>query len=352
MPISEFAKNMFIRYFAALAGLVAVATTSAAQAPDFSAPVWSTGYEYTAITAVRVLSDGRVLLLDVGENRLQALTAAGKPLRDIGRIGAGPGEFRELRSLVALRGDSTALVDVVLRRIQYLDGRLQFGATVPFPNIDGDGPGDLTLADARGHLLFKTFAHRATAPSAALVRWAPRRDQVDTLGHLLHPLLTRPMKVGKNLAQYVIPYRPEDGWGMTPDGQVVVVRASPYVVESIASGRAPFRKALSAPAVAVTAGDRKGWATVVQDSIPRTKPPFDPSGIVSGGDGSLWIPRHFPRGARLRQWDVVYPGTGRHVVRTLRSTQDVRAVTAAGVYIATTGPDDLQRLEFHRHGGK
>lgn len=49
---------------------------------------------------------------------------------------------------------------------------------------------------------------------------------------------------------------------------------------------------------------------------------------------------------------MVYPGTGRHVVRTLRSTQDVRAVTAAGVYIATTGPDDLQRLEFHRHGGK
>jgi hypothetical protein len=341
-----------MRYVATLAGFLAVAAPVSAQVPEFSAPTWTTGYEYTAITSVRVLSDGRVLLLDVGENRLQALTATGKPLREIGRAGAGPGEFRGPRSLVALRGDSTALVDVVLRRIQYLDGRLQFGATVPFPKIDGDGPGDLTLADARGHLFFKTFAYRATEPQAALVRWDPRRNRVDTLGKMLQPLLTRPIKVGLNLAQYVIPYRPEDGWGMTPDGQAVMVRASPYVVESVTSGRAPFRKALSAPAVVVTAGDRKGWPTVVQDSIPRTKPPFDPSGIVSGSDGSVWIPRHYPRDAKLRQWDVVNPGTSRHVVRTLRSTQEVRAVTAAGVYIVTTGPDDLQRLEFHRHGGK
>jgi len=338
-----------MRFQAALAGFMAVATPLPAQVPEFSAPTWSTGYEYTAITAVRVLSDGRVLVLDVGENRLQALTAVGKPLRDIGRTGAGPGEFRDLRGLVALRGDSTALVDIVLRRIQYFDNRLQFGSIVPFPNIEGDGPSDQALADARGQMVFKSFAHMATEPKAALLRWDPRRNRVDTLGQLLQPLLTRPVKVGRNLAQYVIPYRPEDGWAMTPEGQVVMIRAKPYTVEFTASGRTPFRKTLSAPVVAVTAGDRIGWPTVVQDSIPRTKPPFDPSGIVSGDDGSIWIPRHYHRDATLRLWDVVYPATARHVVRTLRSTQTVRAVTAAGVYIVTSGPDDLQRLEFHRH---
>ncbi|MBL0937404.1 MAG: hypothetical protein IBJ03_00830 [Gemmatimonadaceae bacterium] len=296
------------------------------------------------------MSDGRVLLLDGRERRLHVLASTGKPLREIGRIGAGPGEFQEPLGLVAMPGDSTVVIDRGLQRVQYIAGNLTFGRTALFPEMSEMGPNKLTRADSRGRLIFATFFHAQTTPRSAVVRWVPGSRRVDTLATLLYPPMTRPVRVADTLiVRYALPYRVEDGWALLQDDRIVTIRANPYGVETRASDGTLTRVSIRAPQVPVAASERSNFIPAVRDSMPRYKPPFVASSIVSGTDGSVWIPRYRAQDAKIRVWDVVAPANGRHVTRTTSRDQDVLAVTRSGVYIAQKGPDDLYRLEFHAH---
>jgi hypothetical protein len=72
--------------------------------------------QFTAITSIRELSDGRVLVADRRENRLAVVDFARNRSSPVGRTGSGPGEYRLVGWVFPLSSDSSLLSDAGTRR--------------------------------------------------------------------------------------------------------------------------------------------------------------------------------------------------------------------------------------------
>jgi hypothetical protein len=81
--------------------------------------------EFTRVTSLVRLSDGRVVVADGGAKEVRLFSAAGRVLHSFGRVGQGPGEFMSVGSLIA-SADTLFLADWINKRITpYLvDGTL------------------------------------------------------------------------------------------------------------------------------------------------------------------------------------------------------------------------------------
>ncbi|HEX8904254.1 MAG TPA: 6-bladed beta-propeller [Longimicrobiaceae bacterium] len=73
--------------------------------------------EFTDLSAVDVDSRGRVYVGDWYQQRVTVLSPGGAVLRTIGRRGEGPGEFRSIRGVQLLSGDSLLVYDPELGRV-------------------------------------------------------------------------------------------------------------------------------------------------------------------------------------------------------------------------------------------
>ena len=72
------------------------------------------------------LSDGRVVVIDGGSQELRWFTAAGSHRSTLGRRGAGPGEFGNVRSAFVTRGDSIVVMDVGNQRVSWISPEESF----------------------------------------------------------------------------------------------------------------------------------------------------------------------------------------------------------------------------------
>jgi hypothetical protein len=84
--------------------------------------------QYT-VGAVR-LSDGRIVVADAGSRDLRYYDVNGLHLHTVGREGDGPGEFRGLRTIARVRGDTVVAWDPRLRRASFFDDGGAFAADV------------------------------------------------------------------------------------------------------------------------------------------------------------------------------------------------------------------------------
>lgn len=85
-------------------------------------PTASYDFGFTNVVAIRELSDGRVLVADKGETRLYVLTPDLSRVRQIGRVGEGPGEYRGVGPLHPLAADSSVFIDSYSSRWNLLVG--------------------------------------------------------------------------------------------------------------------------------------------------------------------------------------------------------------------------------------
>lgn len=154
-----------------------------------SRPAWTAAEPFAHITAVRELGSGAVLLADVVERRVHLLDAGGRTMRDIGRIGARPLEFRVPAALVALRGDSTLLLDRDQRRFLIVTPEGALLDARRLPDALGQGAEFVRGADASGRLIFQASLLPAneTNPFVALKRWDRRTGQIDSVAAVLMP---------------------------------------------------------------------------------------------------------------------------------------------------------------------
>ena len=90
---------------------------------------------HRVIGAVR-LTDGRIVVANGGTNELRFYDHMGRYLSTAGRTGEGPGEFRQLARLDAMRGDTLVVFDGALRRISLFDAAGTFVRTFGLPAID------------------------------------------------------------------------------------------------------------------------------------------------------------------------------------------------------------------------
>lgn len=74
-------------------------------------------YQFFRVTGVRRLSDGRIVVANLGTSQLRFYDTDGRFLKAVGGRGGGPGEFRSLSRLEVVE-DSLLAVDYVLNRVQ------------------------------------------------------------------------------------------------------------------------------------------------------------------------------------------------------------------------------------------
>ncbi len=119
------------------------------------------------------LRSGAVTVVDGMSLEVRTFSSTGEPLRTAGRQGAGPGEFRTVKSVRHCAGDSTFVYDPALVRISVFDpgGSYTRALDVRSWSPEGLPPYDF-WCNTTGTLL---FIHRSSAPPAGL---GPRRPDV------------------------------------------------------------------------------------------------------------------------------------------------------------------------------
>lgn len=150
-------------------------------------------YSFNRIAGFAVDRNGRLYVADGGDSRIRVYTRAGQFLRDIGRPGAGPGEFLGIRSL-GMVGDTCYAIDYQADRVTFFDsagtlsgsrraahGSFTQGSTVtmPFRLLPGgrelstpmsrtDSDGRFTVLLTRGGEVIDTLVN---APGAGDLRF-------------------------------------------------------------------------------------------------------------------------------------------------------------------------------------
>lgn len=101
-----------------------------------------TMFEFNEITGAFVLSDGRIVVADMGSSALRFYSEAGAFLTAVGRKGDGPGEFRQIMGFHRVRGDTLVVND----NLAELDWFAPDGGLIKSGSSGGDGAGPVQVA--------------------------------------------------------------------------------------------------------------------------------------------------------------------------------------------------------------
>lgn len=356
-----------------IAGLIALcASVATAQTPVIvlRAPNAMLEHEFSRIGSVRELANGSVLVTDVGDGVLVVADFGSGAVRTFGAKGAGPGEYRDLGRLIALRGDTTIMADGSNRRALLLF-RDQVVATIPSddPLIKVLGT-DLIGADTVGRLCGlrslppKDFAATPRRDLIAVLCLNRATLQVDTLA-MVRAVELHTQAIGTPPQQSfrtstALMSSPEQA-AVFPGGDLAVALQEPYRVDRYTASGAVRRGApiervpppindaekvawkkryedwSGKPAPAVF--DRMPWAAVV--------PPFQQGGLSALPDGNLLVAREPWSGDSGNTFDVV-DATGLRIgMLRLPAGSRVVGTGRGAVFVSVTDGDGIQRL--HRH---
>lgn len=295
----------------------------------------------TSVTAVAELPDGRVVVSDKSGLALLLLDPASGRTTTLASPGLGAGRVAEPGGLYGGAGRPLLLLDQGQMRAVAIaaDGRL--GAMAPYAppgtSASTSGDRDAYLLDGSGRSYsvdsasrMRSLASGMTPPTADLVRF----DATSGASHVVARLRQRASRVipggdGMTYTRAVIG-SPEDGWGVTSDGRVAVVRAEPYRVDWYAASGVETRGPVQVhPVVPITQADREdfierhrgGSVSVGASGVPGTsggagytfadsKPPFDAEDVVVSPAGQVWVLRNQPHGKSGVVYDV-FDGRGR-----------------------------------------
>lgn len=316
--------------------------------------------EFSDLTAMRELRDGRVLLYDRKEERLAVAEFATGSLRSIGRLGQGPGEFQSIAALLPLGGDSTLAADFA-RRWLILDGD-RVVATLPpdTPAIRFVSLWPLG-ADSQGRVLSQGFRREGGLTDSTFVLLVERATgRSDTIARLRNgvrrapvsavtdPVLGRGIRIGR------IPLNVGEAPKLLPDGWTAVARLEPYRVDwRSPDGRWTLGAPIPVGSIRMSERERKAysdrntWSRNATD-WPEVLPPFDsPTSLFSTPDGWLVIKRLPSASVPETRYDLIDKTGVRRSQLVLRSNEHILGFGAASVYVIETDDDGIQRLRRH-----
>lgn len=378
---------MLRRFVLSAAACLAATHPLAAQSPRLDRlndPEVTFPEPLSAVTGLRELSDGRVIVSDSREQAVRLLDWRSGTFREVGRQGDGPGEFGMPGRLFALRGDTTWMLDMPNRRMLVIlpEGRLSTTTiAVRPPGIQFTFP---QAVDRAGRVYFDLsgviapgMEQYANSGAAPLLRWDPASDRVDTIAQVgFPPAKTEPMRMGEVRVSFGggrQPYQGRDSWAVTLDGKVGIARYQPYRVEwHGGAGAAVVGPTIPYTPVTIGRAEKEAWSDamrrgvmmIVQDGQRRTMrpprpnideqewpevmPPFAAGAAWATPDGELWVERSRPAADTRRRYDV-FDAQGR-LARTVELGDDRRIVGFGDgvVYVARQDEDDLLWLERYR----
>jgi len=340
--------------------------------------------EFSQIRGVRELRDGRVLVTDWVDEVLLVADFGRGSVRQIGRKGSGPQEYRLPASLLPLPGDSTLLVDQGNERLAVVAPDLSI-----VRSFSSHRPGLAHAVVPRGvdnagrfYFEIPNWSRPDANPNDSVVvaRWDPRSGREEPVGRVRAETFRKPGVRLKPGLPYVI-FAPQDVWQVDRGGRVAFVRSADYRVEwrDPVSGRVTRGPATPFRALPVSAADRteyvrhfitsspmggRGGAGMsatpaamatpqaIADMVPNqefaaTRPAFTDFTPRIAPDGTLWVERSVEAGA-ARLFDL-FDGQGvRRRVVALPPARRLVSVGAGVVYLAAVNEDGVEHLERYR----
>jgi hypothetical protein len=357
--------------------------------PDASYPE-----PFSLLTGIRELPDGQVLISDGIDQTLMWLNLNTGRTEVLGRTGQGPGEYRSPDALFPMPEGATLLVDLGNGRLTLYgaDGQYRESMSIaqgtPAP---GAGPGGLRLVlpravDGRGRMYFQQPGGMGpggvSVDSQAVLRFDRSSGVLDTVAFVkVAPPAVRTSGTAnnQNVRMMPRPFPASDGWAVTPDGRLAIVRAADYRVEWVTpTGRVRGQPVTFRP-VPIRDAERREWAASVGGGVsismenrngevttnfrrgrpgaqepdlsgvewPSQKPAFVSANVFATPEGDVWVERSVAAGAP-REYDV-FDRQGNLTSRVV--LQRDRRVVAFGngtVYVVRNDEDDLQYLERYR----
>ena len=360
-----------------------------------SQPDATFSHGFTNVAGIRELTDGRVILVDVF-NGVQVIDAAWASMRQIGRRGAGPGEYREPYDIFALPGDSSAVPDRQTGRMLVITPDAEPGGFLSLRGAAGENhsrypplrisPAGILLhsasaADGRGYyyaraaqIVVSSSGELELADSVAIERWTAISAKRDTIG-FVHYELHPNSKIVAGMATYrptaIRAFRTTNQWAIASDGRLAIVHVDPYRVDFVdpvgneQSGppilydrlrvteahkqRWREKQQQRSPMLVVTRDGQSGTVMTTPEPVepkwPKYLPPFPPRDAVHfASDGMLWVQRTTPVDDSPT-FDII-DRTG-NVVEQLQLPQHRRLVGfgRGTVYLVRIDDVDLEYLE-------
>jgi hypothetical protein len=171
---------------------------------------------FGVVAAIR-LADGRIAIANSGTNEIRTFDAAGAFVRSAGRRGDGPGEFKEIRHLWMIGGDSLVVADRQLGRVSVFDTAGRLGRTTTLKRgaaaflLEAEGAfsdGTLLASSAVAPWTDALPEPGATRESRVYYRYSSGGEPIDTLG--IFPDWERFVRpVGRAVAVSLLPFGKE-----------------------------------------------------------------------------------------------------------------------------------------------
>jgi hypothetical protein len=328
------------------------------------------------IRGVRELSDGRVIISDWIEQRLIITDSSLARPRDIGRIGAGPGEYRLPAGLLPMAADSTLLVDMGNARLAVIAPTGVITRSISPARPGMGAPGGI---DAAGRIYYTVPAwSRETsalpADSVELFRRDQRTGRDERLAVVKGITMARPPGGVRSSPGFpMVAFAPQDVWAVSPSGTLIVVRSGDYRVQSISSTGIRGGPSYREPTDPVRPADRTAFVRAFVGSAPtsgkgtdgglghspamseaeinqmvetnefaKDLPLFDR--MLLAPDGEIWVQRgrHDGEAASYDRFNESGVRVGR--VR-LQPSRIARAVSQRYVYVVAADSNGIETLE-------
>lgn len=344
---------------------------------------------FAEIGQVAELKDGRVVLTDNQETKLQLVDFAKGTMTAISRTGAGPLEFKMPGALHASSGDTLVFFDIMQRRLLVLGPAGNPVRTAPY----GDPADPMVMAkmmmptgmDGAGRLWGQTTGMniadlqqgKMTFADTVEIQWYDRKtNKATTLAKIASSAkqVAPKMEMSEGAFRMTLTapdFRPTDLWAVLPDGRVALFTGGVYRAKFLAAGKpAVLGPVIPATPVPVTAAEKKAVVDSLQALMDKqmeqskklagaagsqmkfdakvltpanwaaVKPPV--GAVLASPDGRLWVMTATPASVKTPRFDVLN-GTGALIGKVVIPAGERLVGFGRGtVYTVRKDEDDLQ----------
>ncbi len=277
------------------------------------------------VEAATVTEGGELWLFDGLPPRIHRFSLEGEPLGTVGRAGEGPGEFAQVRGILALAGGGVVVLDTGVRRLTTFgpDGSLL--DSMPLPEGVSAGP---IRMDLEGRLHFRARGRSAPTgePAWGVYEWLRVDDDLSVVDRIPAPpedidvemvfgTPTGPVTPNLSRTLSVLGGTGEVIWSR--NRSYLLRRGSPHPGEADTFGVVAARPVLKTP------GERRELEERIQQAMGTPAPPDLDSekpiiqDLAVDQDGRLWVhlraeAEHFPERSGFQWqeravWDVWSP---------------------------------------------